>query len=141
MPNDKTFSIPLHETWPVAPEPSCPGPWTGNQEPRHYRTIERGPTSCLSRCCGSICVGWFCSGRGPWTNGGGLLCLIPKAEPQAARPAHPHHRSPRLGPRPFSISVVNSFGGNFVWMHLYSRTNFKLNRAASLAEWRQLLSA
>ena len=25
--------------------------------------------------------------------------------------------------------------------HLYSRTNFKLNRAAALAEWRQLLSA
>jgi putative transposase len=30
-----------------------------------------------------------------------------------------------------------------VWggRHLYSRTNFKLNRAAALAEWRQLLSA
>jgi hypothetical protein len=25
--------------------------------------------------------------------------------------------------------------------HLYSRTNFKLNRAAALAEWHQLLSA
>ena len=25
--------------------------------------------------------------------------------------------------------------------HLYSRTNFKLNRATALAEWRQLLSA
>ena len=25
--------------------------------------------------------------------------------------------------------------------HLYSRTNFKLNRDAALAEWRQLLSA
>jgi putative transposase len=25
--------------------------------------------------------------------------------------------------------------------HLYSRINFKLNRAAALAEWRQLLSA
>ena len=25
--------------------------------------------------------------------------------------------------------------------HRYSRTNFKLNRAAALAEWRQLLSA
>ena len=23
-------------------------------------------------------------------------------------------RAPRLGPRPFSISLVNSFGGNFV---------------------------
>jgi hypothetical protein len=25
--------------------------------------------------------------------------------------------------------------------HLYPRNNFKLNRAAALAEWRQLLSA
>ena len=25
--------------------------------------------------------------------------------------------------------------------HLYSRTNFKINRAVALAEWRQLLSA
>ena len=25
--------------------------------------------------------------------------------------------------------------------HLYSRTNFKLNRAAALAKWRQLLFA
>jgi len=25
--------------------------------------------------------------------------------------------------------------------HLYSRINFKLNRAAALTEWRQLLSA
>ena len=72
--------------------------------------------SCLQRCLGSFGIGWFCLGRGPWTNGGGLLCLIPKAEPQAARPAHPHHRSPRLGPRAFSISVVNSFRGNFVRM-------------------------
>jgi hypothetical protein len=32
-------------------------------------------------------------------------------------------------------------GGNFVWMHFYSRINFMLNRAAALAEWRQLLSA
>ena len=50
--------------------------------------------------------------------------------------------APRLGPRPFSISLVNSFGGNFVGrLHFYSRINFKLNRAAALAEWRQLLSA
>jgi len=55
----------------------------------------------------------------------------------------PRSRAPRLGPRAFSISVVDSFGANFVWgaRHLYSRTNFKLNRAAALAEWRQLLSA
>ena len=27
----------------------------------------------------------------------------------------PGPRAPRLGPRGFSISLVNSFGGNFVW--------------------------
>ena len=35
-------------------------------------------------------------------------------------------------------SVQNHFNQE---RHLYSRTNFKLNRAAALAEWRQLLSA
>ena len=34
--------------------------------------------------------------------------------------------------------VLVLLGGN---AYLYSRTNFKLNRAAALAEWRQLLSA
>ena len=53
----------------------------------------------------------------------------------------PYPRAPRLGPRAFSISVVNSLDGGFVCRHLYSRANFKLNRAAALAEWRQLLSA
>ena len=53
----------------------------------------------------------------------GLLCLIPTVEPQVHGPGPPCSRAPRLGPRPFSISVVNSFWGNFVWMHLYSRTN------------------
>ena len=55
--------------------------------------------------------------------------------------APPYLGAPRLGPRPFSISLVNSFGDNFVGRHLYSRINFKLNRAVALAEWRQLLSA
>ena len=35
-------------------------------------------------------------------------------------------------------SIQNHFNKE---RHLYSRTNFKLNRAAALAEWRQLLSA
>ena len=35
-------------------------------------------------------------------------------------------------------SVHNHFNQE---RHFYSRTNFKLNRAAALAEWRQLLSA
>ena len=60
---------------------------------------------------------------GPWTGG-------------------PYPRAPRLGPRAFSISLVNSFGGNFVGrLHFYSRTNFKINPGAAIAEWRQLLSA
>ena len=53
----------------------------------------------------------------------------------------PYPRAPRLGPRAFSVGGVVSFEGNFVWRHLYSRTNFKLNRTAALAEWCQLLSA
>jgi len=35
-------------------------------------------------------------------------------------------------------SIQNHFNKE---RHLYSRTNFKLNRAATLAEWCQLLSA
>ena len=35
-------------------------------------------------------------------------------------------------------SVHNHFNQE---RHLYSRSNFKLNRTAALAEWRQLLSA
>ena len=72
----------------------------------------------------------------------GLLCLIAAVELQDAGHGTPNHRALRLGPRAFSGSVVDSLGGNFVWArHLYSRTNFKLTRAAALAEWRQLLSA
>ena len=26
----------------------------------------------------------------------------------------PYHKAPRLGPRAFSISLTNSFGGNFI---------------------------
>jgi len=37
------------------------------------------------------------------------------SEPQDHGPAPPYRRAPRLGPRALSISVVNSFGGGFVW--------------------------
>ena len=51
-------------------------------------------------------------------------------------------RAPRLVPRAFSVGVVDSLKGSCVLeRHLYLRNNFKLNRAAALAEWRQLLSA
>ena len=59
----------------------------------------------------------------------GLLCLIAKVEPYDLGTRTPNFKAPRLGPRAFSIRVVDSFGGNF-----YSCTNFKLNRAAALAE-------
>ena len=48
----------------------------------------------------------------------GLLCPIAKVEIEAYGPPHPCSRAPRLGPRAFSISVVNSFGDNFVWMYI-----------------------
>ena len=54
---------------------------------------------------------------------------------------------PIPGPRasdhgPLVLGVVNSLGGLLFGNAIfYSRTNFKLNRAAALAEWRQLLSA
>jgi len=72
----------------------------------------------------------------------GLLCLIAKVEPYDLGTGTPNFRALRLGPWALSISVVNSFGGGFVWLrHLYSPINFKLNRAAALAEWRHLLIA
>ena len=72
----------------------------------------------------------------------GLLCLIAKVEPYDLGTGTPNFRASRLGPRAFSISVVNSLEDGFVGgNHVYSCTNFKLTRAAALAEWRQLLSA
>jgi hypothetical protein len=48
----------------------------------------------------------------------GLLYLIHAIEPQAHGPHPPNPRAPRLGPRAFSISLVNSFGGNFVGLYI-----------------------
>ena len=47
----------------------------------------------------------------------GLLCLIAKVEPYDLGTGTPNFRASRLGPRAFSISRVNSFGGNFVCHH------------------------
>ena len=70
-----------------------------------------------------------------------LLYLIGTVEPQEGGPEARYHGAPRLGQRAFSVGVVNSLGGNFVRQrHLYSRINFKFNRAAALAEWCHLLS-
>ena len=55
---------------------------------------------------------------GPWTNGRGSLCPIAKFEIQDYGPGPPNHKAPRLGPRAVSISLVNSFGDNFVWMYI-----------------------
>ena len=45
-----------------------------------------------------------------------LLCPIATAKPHRAR-APPNPRAMRLGPRAFSISLVNSLGGGFVCHH------------------------
>ena len=42
-----------------------------------------------------------------------------------AGPGTPYRRALRLGPRPFSFSVVNSFGGNFVW---FQRAVFQMGK-------------
>jgi hypothetical protein len=48
-------------------------------------------------------------------------------------------RHPTTQMKPSSLAAIqNHFNKE---CHLYSRTNFKLNRAAALAEWRRLLSA
>ena len=66
----------------------------------------------------------------------GLLFLISTSELQAARLA-PYHRAPRLGPRAFSISRVNSLGGD-----LFAATFIHAsNLTAALAEWLQLLNS
>ena len=72
----------------------------------------------------------------------GLLDPIATVETQRPWTEPPGSRAPRLGPRTFSVGGVDSLGWSFVWYrHLYPRTNFKFNRAAAFAEWRQLLSA
>ena len=69
-------------------------------------------------------------------HGPGLLRLIHNRQT-----GDPGSRAVRLGPWGFSVGGLKSFGGSLVLAHLYSRSNFKLNRAAAFAEWRQLLSA
>ena len=52
----------------------------------------------------------------------------------------PNPRAPRLGPRPFSTSLINSFGGNFVWTPPLFTHQFQANpcrcsrRVASIIE-------
>ena len=53
----------------------------------------------------------------------------------------PGSRASRLGYWGLYCWCFRNIGACFCWdTHLYSRTNFKLNRAAALAEWRQLLT-
>ena len=67
-----------------------------------------------------------------------IVYLIHSVEPESPWTGPFYFRAPRLGPRAFSVSVVDSLKGSFVWgRHLYSRANFKLNLAAAIAEWRQ----
>ena len=48
----------------------------------------------------------------------GLLCPIATVRAAGPWTGAPNHKAPRLGPRAFSISLENSFGGNFVWLYI-----------------------
>ena len=128
LSKDKIPPIPLHKTWPGVPAPSRLGPWTWSQEPRTVGIGSR--THVLLIALPRHSWRWMIL-LGPWSvdQRQGLLCLIAKVEPYDLGTGTPNFKAPRLGPRAFSIRVVDSFGGNF-----YSCTNFKLNRAAALAE-------
>jgi len=66
---------------------------------------------------------------------------------------HSPFRYFKTSPEVFHLATLGPLKRNRNWVrgyvgceglqdgHLYSRTNFKLNRATALAEWRQLLSA
>ena len=137
MPNDKTLPISLHETWPGVPTPSSLGPWTGNQAPR-ATTDNRAGIYIMHLPCTALNLRWMVL-LGPRSvdQRQGLLCLIAlRLRPMDRAP---YHMAPRLGPRAFSISLVNSFGGNFVRLYILFTTNFKLTvplsrRVASIIE-------
>ena len=122
MPNDKTPCISLHEILPGVPEPSCLGPWTGNQEPKAL-SDNRARTFVLSIALQLLNQHWMVL-LGPWPNGRGYLAQsIQLSRRTQDRP--PYHKAPRLGPRPFSISLVNSFGGilfscTFLFKHQFN---------------------
>ena len=46
----------------------------------------------------------------------GCYCGQPLRISGTGRQGDPRFRPPRLGPRPYTISAVNSFRGNFVWV-------------------------
>ncbi len=140
LSKDKIPPIPLHKTWPGVPAPSRLGPWTWSQEPRTVGIGSR--THVLLIALPRHSWDWLVL-LGPRSvdQQQRLLYLIATVEPQDQATEAPYPRAPRLGPRAFSVGVVNSLGVILFGCHLYSRTNFKLNRAAALAEWRQLSSA
>ena len=77
LPYDEKLYISPHENWPGVPEPSCLGPWTGHQEPRHYRTIERAPTFPPSVLPEQLALDGFARAvvRGPTAGGYGAQSL------------------------------------------------------------------
>ena len=106
-PYDKTLPIQVHETWPGVPRLSCLGLWTGDQEPR-----PTFPPSVLHE----LNLRWtVLLGPRSVDQRQGLLCLIAKVEPYDLGTGTPNFKAPRLGPRALSISVVDPFGGGFVW--------------------------
>ena len=63
----------------------------------------------LTSGLGPVGTVWFCSGRGPMVGGSAMKHY----GSNAIGAEGPSHKVPRLGPRPFSISLLNSFGDNF----------------------------
>ena len=57
--NDKALCIFPHETWHGVTEPSCLSPWTDNQEPVRYRTIEHAPTQVLPIALPGLKLRWM----------------------------------------------------------------------------------
>ena len=80
---------------------------------------------------------------GPWSldQRQGLLCLIAKVEPYDLGTGTPILGLCVSDHGPIQLVSQNHSGVVSFGRHLYSCTNFKLKRAAALAEWRQLLSA
>jgi hypothetical protein len=117
LSKDKIPPIPLHKTWPGVPAPSRLGPWTWSQEPRTVGIGSR--THVLLIALPRHSWDWLVL-LGPRSvdQQQRLLYLIATVEPQEGGPEARYHGAPRLGQRAFSVGVVNSLGGNFVWMYI-----------------------
>ena len=78
------------------------------------RIVKHPPTSAFTVTCAQLALDDFARAA---VLGPAAGVTVPNRNGSAAIGASgpPYRRAPRLGPRPFSVRVVNSFGGNFVW--------------------------